>query len=190
MVSIKWKYKNQNENELTYKWKGLNKEVYSDSPFICAKYWAHAIHTCCNNHYTHFFIISCPDQFISFKLPTMYLQLKKLGAVSVQIVFHSANDAKIVNIEIFLTIPVIIWLQMTLWVWVCGVLSKSCEFCKYFAIKANCWLSVCQREPGSFWWPVCSGVWCWRPDIVMIIILDAETSAWSFWGTCLLIFPD
>ena len=52
----------------------------------------------------------------------MYLQLKKLWAVSVQIVFHSANDAKIVNIEIFLTIPVIIWLQqMTLglrWFWV------------------------------------------------------------------------
>ena len=59
----------------------------------------------------------------------MYLQLKKHCPVSVQIVFHTANDAKIVynteiffEIEIFLTIPVIIWLQqMTLglrWFWV------------------------------------------------------------------------
>ena len=38
------------------------------------------------------------------------------------------------------------------------VLGKSCEFCKYFAIKPNCWLSVCQRrEPGSFWCGQCLG---------------------------------
>ena len=95
---------------------------------------------------------SCSYQFISLKLPHMYLRLKNSH-------WHIASwRGKVWPFQVgFLNnswqlqkyFPVLLFGSK--WLCLLRLLHVNLDFCKYFAIKQNWWLSKYEPWLGSFW---------------------------------------